>query len=219
MKKDENENKRVHWYEEFKAKNTNPDVAKVIEDLDSVWENETEEKINELEDEIKNLKCSSDEKDKLNRRLRIMKNRTERIVTDSFGNLIKYLREGMSYSLKDLEAITGVSASYINRIEKGKRKAPSYPIIEKLASALEVDINMFLEVANMKAPNKENVLPIGQLLLTNEFMIDGEIATKGEVKNLIDIIEFITNAKWSGDDKLKETFELVAKIDRFKRGI
>lgn len=46
------------------------------------------------------------------------------------GLKIKTLRSGKGFSLKDLAGVTGLSASYLNEIEKGKK----YPKIEKLIS-------------------------------------------------------------------------------------
>ena len=44
-------------------------------------------------------------------------------MNENFGSMIRYLREKQGYSLKDLEDITGISPSYINRLERGPEHA------------------------------------------------------------------------------------------------
>lgn len=51
----------------------------------------------------------------------------------NFGRYIKGLRVNKDYSLKFAAEITGISASYLNRVERGIRKCVSLPIIESLA--------------------------------------------------------------------------------------
>jgi len=55
-----------------------------------------------------------------------------------FGMKLRNFRQEKDYGLKELAALTGLSASYINEIEKGKK----YPKAEKimmLADGLGVD--------------------------------------------------------------------------------
>ena len=57
-----------------------------------------------------------------------------------FGLKLKQLRIEKKLSLSDLSAQSGLSVSYINEIEKGK-KYPKPDKVKALASAMEVDIN------------------------------------------------------------------------------
>ena len=52
-----------------------------------------------------------------------------------FGLKMKQFRQKKNYSLQDLAHITGVSKSYLNEIENGK-KYPKHDKISQLASAL-----------------------------------------------------------------------------------
>ncbi|HDS29862.1 MAG TPA: XRE family transcriptional regulator [Firmicutes bacterium] len=55
----------------------------------------------------------------------------------SFGEILKRHRTGQKYSLRDLESISGVSASFISRLENGD-SSPTYDIILRLADSLGV---------------------------------------------------------------------------------
>jgi Predicted transcriptional regulators len=57
--------------------------------------------------------------------------------TQPFGVLLRQLRERSEFSLRDLEAETGISNSYLSQIESGRVGAPSPKILEKLAAALK----------------------------------------------------------------------------------
>lgn len=54
-----------------------------------------------------------------------------------FGEILRKHRVSQKYSLRDLEAISGVSASFIGRIERGET-SPSYEVIVKLSDALGI---------------------------------------------------------------------------------
>lgn len=60
---------------------------------------------------------------------------------------IKVLRQELGWSQELLAEKTGVSAPYITQIETGKRK-PSLDIVEKLASALDVEYKTLFELHN-----------------------------------------------------------------------
>jgi transcriptional regulator with XRE-family HTH domain len=55
----------------------------------------------------------------------------------TFAGILARHRKAQGYSLRELEDISGVSASYIGRLEKGEASA-SYEVIVKLTKALGV---------------------------------------------------------------------------------
>ncbi|MDF2879501.1 MAG: putative transcriptional regulator [Clostridiaceae bacterium] len=206
------------WYTVFKEdmeKTGDKNVLKVISMLDNAYDNETRENIQEIEFAIESLKGNVAKTiiNKLNRKLRVMQNRTERAIEDNFGSIIRYLREKKEYSLKDLENITGISASYIHRMEKGERKAPSYPIIEKLANALEVEMSMLLKIADIE--KEKEMLSFGALVLSNNCTIGDNELTKKQKELIVEIVEKISSVEWD-KNKYKETLEIVDLIDQYK---
>lgn len=64
-----------------------------------------------------------------------------------FGSYLKRLREAKGYTISQLALYSGVSHSYISRIEAGKRGAPSPEILQCLAEVLPVSFEELMVVA------------------------------------------------------------------------
>lgn len=60
------------------------------------------------------------------------------------GPAIRTLRQQQHLSLSDLAEQTGISVSYLSRLEKGK-SVPSFTLLYRLAQVLGVDIGFFVE--------------------------------------------------------------------------
>ncbi|WP_313232122.1 helix-turn-helix domain-containing protein [Tissierella praeacuta] len=140
--------------------------------------------------------------------------RKGRRVNENFGSMLRYLREKQGYSLKDLEDITGISPSYINRLERGKRACPSYPVIEKLAKALNADVTELLEIAELSMTN-EDIKFLGEILLSMDFRLTGEIATKEQKEKLVVILDEIIYCEWE-NDIVGDLAEIGKLINEFK---
>ena len=78
-----------------------------------------------------------------------------------FGLKVRRLRQQMGLSFADLSEVTGISVSYLNEIEKGK-KFPKEKKIKALANALNVSDKELLSTKLSK-----NLQPIGDLLESN----------------------------------------------------
>ena|SRR5919202_2150984 len=72
------------------------------------------------------------------------------------GPAIRQLRQQQKLSLSDLAAKTGISVSYLSRLEKG-RSVPSFTLLSKLAQDLGVSIGYFVE-SEHEARVVDNVL-------------------------------------------------------------
>lgn len=79
----------------------------------------------------------------------------------NFGNLIKIQRTKKNITLQELEDKSGISLSYISRLENNLNKTPSAETVFKLAEALDISMkeiqNCFdvkLKGANKEAPIK-----------------------------------------------------------------
>ncbi|MCB0520141.1 MAG: helix-turn-helix domain-containing protein [Lewinellaceae bacterium] len=86
------------------------------------------------------------------------KTQNERII---FGLKIKQLRQGRNLSFKDLSEQTGMSLSYLNEIEKGKK----YPREDKLAAIAQA-----LGVGEQELVSLDlgkNLMPVAELLSSN----------------------------------------------------
>ena len=126
------------------------------------------------------------------------KNRKQpREIHHSVGVRLKYYRERKKLSLHDLELKTGISASYLNRLENGFRKSPSLPILELIANSLEVPL---FELLNFPKPN-EVLHSVGELLLTADFTVNDKLATadiKVAICELVDtVLDADFNRQWN----------------------
>lgn len=87
-----------------------------------------------------------------------MDNQSQKII---FGLKVKQLRKGQQLSFANLSELSGLSISYLNEIEKGK-KYPREDKIEALADALKVSI------VHLTSPDLgKQLAPLGQLLRSN----------------------------------------------------
>jgi len=78
-----------------------------------------------------------------------------------FGLKVRQLRQQLGLSFAELSELTGISVSYLNEIEKGK-KFPKEKKIKSLADALKTSENDLTSERLSK-----NLQPIGDLLQSN----------------------------------------------------
>lgn len=67
-----------------------------------------------------------------------------------FGNLVKMRRNAKSLTLSELVNISGVSASFISRIENNSQKSPTITTVFKLATALDISLKEIEECFDTK---------------------------------------------------------------------
>ncbi|MDB5312743.1 MAG: anaerobic benzoate catabolism transcriptional regulator [Gemmataceae bacterium] len=64
-------------------------------------------------------------------------------LPERFGELVRQLRLAAAMSQEDLAHAAGLHATYISRLERGKR-APSIVVVEQLAKALKTTMGAML---------------------------------------------------------------------------
>lgn len=142
----------------------------------------------------------------------------KRTVNPNFGKMLKYLRTKQGLSLKQINEMTGISESYVNRLENRGRLCPSYPVIEKLALALGVDPADLLEVSSTKTNG--SVIPFEQLLFSCEFTLDGVKTVNSEViEHLLNLIDVINDVEWKRDTLIADCYEILEVIDELKQAL
>lgn len=87
-----------------------------------------------------------------------MENVTKENINLIFGLKVKELRTARNYSLQELSEKSGISVSYLNEIEKGK-KYPKTEKISDLAKALDVPYDQLVSLKLGKT-----LSPVGQIL-------------------------------------------------------
>ena len=149
----------------------------------------------------------------IERIMNILRNRAERSMPDQFGSLIKHIRQEKGMSLKEVSELSGISQSYINRIEKGERKKPSYSMIERLAEALDVDTNKLLSITHKESQEFSSA---EEVLLKNTFKVNDKVAS-AEISNaLVAILKHIHQMEWSQNSKVEDSIKLYAMVDNYK---
>lgn len=156
----------------------------------------------------------------VNKKLKVFHNRIERTINPKFGERIKELREAKGMSLKDLEHVSGVTSSYVHRIEKGLRK-PSVEKIEKLAEALDADFKELLDLLNIgfildDKNEKKNETDLMKLIKSKQYKINGIQLSDKKQTLLNEILNEIINEKWTETNEFKKGFDLVDKVKQFK---
>lgn len=145
--------------------------------------------------------------------------RENRLMNVNFGGYIKELRQNLEMSLKMVEQITGISASYLNRIENGNRKCVSLPIIESLAKCYNRSPLELVQVA-LNETYSEDKLPLFETVIyNNEFIISGKRCIKDTKDSLMMLIKNIVQSEWKDDTKIEDILKIVYSVEKFKKAI
>jgi transcriptional regulator with XRE-family HTH domain len=64
---------------------------------------------------------------------------------DAFGPTVERLMDERGVTYRQLAALTGLSAGYLNHLVHGNRPVPSNDVVKTLAAALEVEPEHFRE--------------------------------------------------------------------------
>lgn len=140
-------------------------------------------------------------------------------VSDSFGILLKYYRTRVKgLSLKELEELSGVSASYVHRLERGIRKSPSISKILQIAEALQIP-NSVLVATIIKETKSQHHISLSEILIQNDYLLNGGYLNKEAKECLLRINEFVADCQWSPNSKVRELYQLSELIDDFKQAL
>ena len=83
----------------------------------------------------------------------------------TFGSFIREQRIELEVGQRELAGKLGIAASYLNDIEKNKRKAPKQIIIKKISKVLKINLEDLNDLAGI---SKGNVAPdIGEYIENN----------------------------------------------------
>ena len=226
--------KKTRWemFEEIaREKNWEP-VIEIIDEMIDIESNKdralTEETVKELEAKYHELLPYITTEigmgyrgmiiNELEKRFRFYTKRMERQVKGDFGTWLKSARKEKGYSLKKMEELSGVTASYIHRIEKGARKTPSIPITEKLAIALGVPPRDLLSMLGHDTDNTSNEVPgLTELISLSNFTVDGKMVDQKEKDMIVHIINTMLNEEWDEKDIWTKGSDLLKNVSRLKR--
>ncbi|WP_078545728.1 helix-turn-helix domain-containing protein [Litchfieldia alkalitelluris] len=84
------------------------------------------------------------------------------------GTVIRELREDKGISLNKLSKLSGVSKSYLSIIERGKQSNPSISVLERIAEALETEVDVILLQAKEKEKVDDKIISLAKQIKTSE---------------------------------------------------
>lgn len=101
-------------------------------------------------------------------------------LPQSFGRALREQRESRNVGLRRLARVSGLSASYLSRIERDLVPPPSLKLIHELARALGADPDVLLAAAgvipdHLLAVLRERPAPMALLLAVMGRMTDDEL--------------------------------------------
>jgi DNA-binding Xre family transcriptional regulator len=121
------------------------------------------------------------------------------MVKMQIGKQLRKIREAKGLSQGDIETRSGLSRSYLSRVEGGYT-APSLATLEKLAKALEIEPHQLL-FEERPSPKK-----FGRTVITTPFPSTSEIARVfGLSKKRVDRISRLVESVQLGNGRLRRT--------------
>lgn len=139
--------------------------------------------------------------------------RDEMLISDEFGKMLKSLRKKKSMTLSELSDLSGISISYLNRLEKGERKSPGFTKILKLAKVLKVDPSLLVG-SDLNMSDKP--ISISELFFSAQIEHNGEILTASEKELLVEIIETVLLVKFEGTSVINDLHQIAELISELK---
>jgi transcriptional regulator with XRE-family HTH domain len=76
-------------------------------------------------------------------------------TSDRLGPFLAARRKARGFSLRDVEASTGISNAYVSQLETGKIRGPSPANLYKLGELYGVSYTVLLDLAGYPVPGKE----------------------------------------------------------------
>ena len=213
------------WWDDFKEEfgNVSP-IKEIIDLIEKAEENTNEQTVSVVIEAVESLsdKKYGEQKEKLLRRVKILEKRLDRSVSNDFGTFLRKVREDRGISVRELAEKINVSPSYINKLETGKRNAPTYPILAKLSKELQVDITNFLDIASPSSINKDEPVDLTECIFSDNYYILSKknpelkyhLSTQIKLK-LIDLISYIMDMEWDKNKHL-DLLQIAEIIDEIK---
>lgn len=135
-----------------------------------------------------------------------------KVFDEAFAEKLKRLRKARGMTLQQLSAATGISPSYISRLERGEKQCPSFPILMELSRALKVDLMTLAE----GLAEQEGVLDLYSLMFKSPLRVADKILTREETMMVLNMIERIVEFEWSRESQWHELSELGNAINKLK---
>lgn len=107
---------------------------------------------------------------------------------NTFGEWLSSIRDSKGWSLVRAAEETGVSSSYIHRIEKGTRSVPSVPKLEQLAKGYGIPHSTMITMAG------GDVVPVDTYLESGAYLVNGEVASSNMRHEFAELMRVVLEA-------------------------
>lgn len=209
-------NQKGNWFEKNKDtldKETRKKLEKIKRKLELAEGSANMENFNAIKQYVK--ECEFEDKtikEELKKDFVRVERAIDRSVSWEFAYFLRYYRRLRGYSLKELEEKTGITASYINRLERGYKKAPSLGLVEKLAEGLEIPVYVLLGGSEEDIKGRD----ISEIIFNQDVTFLGKEINMKQRAVLMDIINFILDEEnWRNN--YTAGIELMSLVDKFYR--
>src|SRR5690625_2995207 len=128
-------------------------------------------------------------------------------ISAKFGRLVKRLREKKGLSYNQLSTETGISSSYLLRLENSDRRSPSLKVVFALANVLDMSIEQLKESVDATTYEKSKGVKLEELLLyCQNLTINDKVVDSDFKERMLDLIDLIVTSNG------KSTFEVEEQI-------
>jgi transcriptional regulator with XRE-family HTH domain len=123
----------------------------------------------------------------------------EKELGKEFSMILRYYRENRKMSLQELSEKTGISVSYLDKLETNNYRLPGHHAVLKLSEALNVEVWRL-----MGSMMQDRVMTIAELILNNKIQYGGELLISEQKVVLIEIIELLLDVEFSCQTMLQD---------------
>lgn len=141
----------------------------------------------------------------------------KREISRTFSQNLKHYRLLKNLTLKQLSEMSCVDSGYLNKLETGKRKAPSYPIIVNIAKALSIKVSDLIDIESVE--REVPIKSVQEVLIYNEFLIKGKLPTMKTRENFVELVQLLLDSEWEEHSKHTDAVKIFNQIDIFLNAI
>lgn len=142
-------------------------------------------------------------KRELQRKKEVVERHIKYFKDNKFGEWLAGLRQSRGWSLAQAAKETGVSSSYIHRIEKGTRGIPSVAKLDQLAKGFGIPTTEMITMAS------SGIKTLVDYIEEGAFLIGEELATDNQKSNIADLLQLLQEG--SEEDAI-EQLHVVRKL-------
>lgn len=119
------------------------------------------------------------------RKREVIQRHIEHFQDNTFGEWMRSMREEKGWSLARAAEVTGVSSSYLHRIERGTRGVPSVKKLEQLAKGYDIPHSEVIIMASGE------VKPVDTYIQEGAFQLKGNLADKKQKHAIAELIRMV----------------------------